>query len=125
MLAVVAARRRSAGLSDAIRHDSLPFAPGGGTDVIARAVAQRLEQRLGKAFVVENRTGAGTVIAAAATAKAAPDGYTLMQATSGTMSMNSTIFKNLTYDPGKDLVPVALTRRHPVHPRGQCEPAGA
>jgi tripartite-type tricarboxylate transporter receptor subunit TctC len=85
-----------------------PFAPGGGTDLIARAVAQRLEQRLGKPFLVENRTGAGTVIAAAATAKAAPDGYTLMQATSGTMSMNSTIFKSLSYDPQKDLVPVAL-----------------
>jgi tripartite-type tricarboxylate transporter receptor subunit TctC len=85
-----------------------PFAPGGGTDLIARAVAQRLEQRLGKSFVVENRTGAGTVIAAAATAKATPDGYTLMQATSGTMAMNGTIFKNLSYDPEKDLVPVSL-----------------
>ena len=85
-----------------------PFAPGGGTDLIARAVAQGLEQRLGKTFLVENRTGAGTVIAAAATAKAAPDGYTLMQATSGTMSMNPTIFKNLSYDPVKDLTPVAL-----------------
>jgi tripartite-type tricarboxylate transporter receptor subunit TctC len=85
-----------------------PFAPGGGTDLISRAVAQRLEQRLGKPFVVENRTGAGTLIAAAATAKAAPDGYTLMQATSGTMSMNQTIFKNLSYEPLKDLTPVAL-----------------
>ena len=66
----------------------VPFAPGGGTDLLARAVAQRLEQRLGKPFVIENRTGAGTVIAAAAAAKAAPDGYTLMQATSGTMAMN-------------------------------------
>ena len=85
-----------------------PFAPGGGTDVLARVVAQQLEKRLGKTFVVENRTGAGTVIAAAATAKAAPDGYTLMQATSGTMSMNPTIFKSLPYEPEKDLVPVAL-----------------
>ena len=85
-----------------------PFAPGGGTDLIARAVAQKLEQRLGKSFVVENRTGAGTVIAAAATAKAAPDGYTLMQATSGTMAMNQTIFKSPPYDPEKDLVPVSL-----------------
>jgi tripartite-type tricarboxylate transporter receptor subunit TctC len=86
----------------------VPFAPGGGTDLIARAVAQKLEQRLGKTFVVENRPGAGTTIAAAATAKAAPDGYTLMQATSGTMAMNPTIFKKLPYQPGKDLVPVAL-----------------
>jgi tripartite-type tricarboxylate transporter receptor subunit TctC len=58
--------------------------------------------------VIENRPGAGTSIAAGATAKAAPDGYTLMQATSGTMSMNPTIFKKLPYQPGKDLVPVAL-----------------
>jgi tripartite-type tricarboxylate transporter receptor subunit TctC len=86
----------------------VPFAPGGGTDLIARTVAAKLEQRLGKPFVIENRPGAGTTIAANATAKAAPDGYTLMQATSGTMSMNPTIFKSLGYEPGKSLVPVAL-----------------
>ena len=98
----------------------VPFAPGGGTDVIARAVGHRLEQRFGKSFVIENRPGAGTTIAAGATAKAAPDGYTLMQATSGTMSMNPTIFKKLPYEPGKDLVPVALIAGVPfilvVHP---------
>ena len=86
----------------------VPFAPGGGTDLIARTVARGLEQRLGKTFVIENRPGAGTTIAAAATAKAAPDGYTLMQATSGTMSMNPTTFKKLSYEPDKDLVPVSL-----------------
>src|SRR5215216_1970873 len=79
----------------------VPFAPGGGTDLIARTVAQKLEQRLGKSFVIENRLGAGTVVAASATAKAAPDGYTLMQATSGTLSMNPTIFKSLPYQPNK------------------------
>jgi tripartite-type tricarboxylate transporter receptor subunit TctC len=98
----------------------VPFAPGGGTDLIARAVGQKLEQRLGESFVIENRPGAGTTIAAGATAKAAPDGYTLMQATSGTMSMNPTIFKKLPYEPGKDLVPVALIAGVPfvlvVHP---------
>jgi tripartite-type tricarboxylate transporter receptor subunit TctC len=86
----------------------VPFAPGGGTDLIARAVAQKLEQRLGQSFVIENRPGAGTSIAAGATARATPDGYTLMQATSGTMSMNPTIYKSLPYTPDKDLVPVAL-----------------
>jgi tripartite-type tricarboxylate transporter receptor subunit TctC len=98
----------------------VPFAPAGGTDVIARAVAQKLEQRLGKTFLIENRPGAGTSIAAAATAKAAPDGHTLMQATSGTMAMNPTIYKSLPYDPDKDLVPVALIAGVPfilvVHP---------
>ena len=86
----------------------VPFAPGGGTDVLARAVAQKLEQRLGKPFVIENRPGAGTVIAAGATAKAAPDGYTLMQATSGTMAMNADHLQKPALHPDKDLVPVAL-----------------
>jgi tripartite-type tricarboxylate transporter receptor subunit TctC len=86
----------------------VPFAPGGGTDLIARTVAQKLEGRLGKSFIIENRPGAGTTIAAGETARADPDGYTLMQATSGTMSMNPTIFKKLPYTPDKDLVPVAL-----------------
>lgn len=86
----------------------VPFTPGGGTDLIARAVGAKLEKKLGKSFVIENRPGAGTTIAANATAKAAPDGYTLMQATSGTMAMNPTIFKKLAYEPDKDLVPVSL-----------------
>jgi len=87
----------------------VPFAPGGGTDLIARTVAQKLEQKFGKSFIIENRPGAGTTIAANATVKAEPDGYTLMQATSGTMSMNPAIFKSLSYEPNKDLVPVALS----------------
>ena len=91
----------------------VPFAPGGGTDILARALAQRLEQRLGKPFLIENRVGAGTVLAAGAAAKAAPDGYTLMQATSGTLAMNGTIFKSLPYDPVRDLVPVALVAAVP------------
>jgi tripartite-type tricarboxylate transporter receptor subunit TctC len=86
----------------------VPFAPGGGTDVLARSVAQQLEKKLGKSFIIENRPGAGTTIAATATARATPDGYTLMQATSGTMAMNPTIFKHLQYTPDKDLVPVSL-----------------
>ncbi len=91
----------------------VPFAAGGGTDILARAVARRLEQRLGKPFVIENRVGAGTVLAAGAAAKATPDGYTLMQATSGTLAMNGTIFKSLPYDPAKDLIPVALVAAVP------------
>ena len=122
-LAVVAAFARPAAAQDYPTRGTtilVPFAPGGGTDVIARAVGQKLEQRLGKPFLVENRPGAGTSIAAGATAKAAPDGYTLMQATSGTMAMNPTIYKSLPYDPDKDLVPVALVAGVPfilvVHP---------
>jgi len=70
----------------------VPFAPGGGTDLIARMVGQKLGERLGKSFIVENRPGAGTWIAAGETAKAAPDGYTLMQATSGISAQRSSQF---------------------------------
>jgi tripartite-type tricarboxylate transporter receptor subunit TctC len=86
----------------------VPFAPGGGTDLLARAYAQILETKYGKSFVVENRPGGGTTIAATATANATPDGYTLMQGTSGTMAMNPIIFKHLSYEPMKSLVPVSL-----------------
>ena len=86
----------------------VPFAPGGGTDLLARAYAQILEKKYGKTFVIENRPGGGTTIAATATANATPDGYTLMQGTSGTMAMNPTIFKHLSYEPLKTLVPVSL-----------------
>jgi len=120
---VVAASSLHAAAEDYPTHSVtilVPFAPGGGTDLIARAVGRKLEERLGHSFIIENRPGAGTTIAAGATAKAAPDGYTLMQATSGTMVMNPTIFKHLPYEPDKDLVPVALVAGVPfvlvVHP---------
>jgi tripartite-type tricarboxylate transporter receptor subunit TctC len=111
-IAALAAMPREAMAQDYPTHTVtilVPFAAGGGTDMIARAIAAKLERRLGQSFIIENRPGAGTAIAAAAAAKAAPDGYTLMQATSGTMSMNPAIFKSLSYEPNKDLVPVALS----------------
>jgi tripartite-type tricarboxylate transporter receptor subunit TctC len=86
----------------------VPFAPGGGTDLLARAYAQILETKDGYTFVIENRPGGGTTIAATAAANATPDGYTLVQGTSGTMAMNPTIFKHLSYEPLKTLVPVSL-----------------
>jgi tripartite-type tricarboxylate transporter receptor subunit TctC len=116
VVAALAALPRAAAAQDYPTHPVtilVPFAPGGGTDILARVIAQKLEPRLGKPFVIENRLGAGTVVAAVATAKAAPDGYTLMQATSGTMAMNGTIFKSLPYDPARDLVPVALVAALP------------
>src|SRR5262249_11649607 len=86
----------------------VPSAPGGGTDILGRLIGQKLSDRFGKPFVVENRPGAGTVTAAVQVAKSPPDGYTIMMATSGTMAMNATLYKKLPYDPGKDLVLVAL-----------------
>ncbi len=91
----------------------VPFAAGGGSDLLARLVAQRLEKRLGRTFVIENRPGGGTTLAAMSVVRAAPDGYTLMQATSSTMAINVTMAKQLPYDPMKDLAPVALLTSSP------------
>ncbi|AMN43183.1 Bug family tripartite tricarboxylate transporter substrate binding protein [Rhodoplanes sp. Z2-YC6860] len=86
----------------------VPYAAGGVTDVLARLVAQKLGERLGKPFLIENKGGAGTIVAAVSTAKSAPDGYTLMMATGSTMSINRTLYKSLPYDPDTDLTPVSL-----------------
>ncbi|MGA7490245.1 MAG: tripartite tricarboxylate transporter substrate-binding protein, partial [Xanthobacteraceae bacterium] len=91
----------------------VPFAPGGGTDILGRLFGQKLSDRFGKPFVIENRPGAGTVTAAVQVAKSEPDGYTIMMATSGTMAMNPTLYKKLPYHPGKDLVLVALAANVP------------
>jgi tripartite-type tricarboxylate transporter receptor subunit TctC len=91
----------------------VPFSAGGGSDLLARLVAQKLEERLGKAFIIENRPGAGTTLAAMQTVRAAPDGYTLMQGTSSTMAINVTMNKKLPYEPLKDLIPVALLSSSP------------
>jgi tripartite-type tricarboxylate transporter receptor subunit TctC len=91
----------------------VPFAAGGGSDLLARLYTQKLEQRLGKAFIIENRPGAGTTIAAMAAVRSTPDGYTLMQATSSTMAINVSMHKKLAYQPLKDLVPVALLSSSP------------
>jgi tripartite-type tricarboxylate transporter receptor subunit TctC len=85
----------------------VPFAPAGGTDILARLLGQKLEQRLGKPFVVENRPGAGTVIATNFVAKSPPDGYTIMMSVSS-LAIDATLYKKLPYDPGKDLALVAL-----------------
>jgi tripartite-type tricarboxylate transporter receptor subunit TctC len=86
----------------------VPYAPGAATDTIARLLAQRLEQRLGKPVIAENRTGAATLIGASYVARAAPDGYTLLHATSTTMAINVRLYKKLPYDPANDFTPVAL-----------------
>src|SRR6476661_4061540 len=91
----------------------VPFAAGGGSDLLARLVAQKLEERLGKPFIIENRPGAATTLAAMQVVRAAPDGYTLMQATSSTMAINVSMSKKLAYEPLKDLVPVALLSSSP------------
>src|ERR1700742_2184947 len=91
----------------------VPFAAGGGSDLLARLVAQKLEEKLGKPFIIENRPGAATTLAAMQVVRAAPDGYTLMQATSSTMAINVSMLKKMAYEPLKDLVPVALLSTSP------------
>jgi tripartite-type tricarboxylate transporter receptor subunit TctC len=86
----------------------VPYAPGGGTETMARLLGRRLEQRLGKPFVIDNRPGAGTAIGATFVAKLPPDGHTILLATSTTMAINVSIYSTLSYDPIKDLMPVAL-----------------
>jgi len=90
----------------------VPFAPAGGTDILTRLLAQKLELRLGKPFVVENRPGAGTLIATNLIAKSPPDGYTIMMAVTS-LAADVTLYKSLPYDPAKDLMLVALIARVP------------
>ena len=84
-----------------------PYAPGGMSSLLGRAIGQRLEQRFGKPFVIENRPGGGTIAGALAVAHAAPDGHTLLMAPDATMATNVTLYKSLPYDPATDFVPLA------------------
>ena len=90
-----------------------PSAPGGMYSILARLIGARLEQRYGRTFVVENRPGASSVTGSVAVVRSAPDGYTLMVATSSTMATNVTLHKNLPYDPLADFIPVALIAMSP------------
>jgi tripartite-type tricarboxylate transporter receptor subunit TctC len=92
---------------------------GGATDIVARLVAARMSESLGQSVVVENRTGAAGSIAAAAVAKAPPDGYTIL-VVSSSYAINPSLYSNLPFDPQKDLAPVSLLAEAPfllvVHP---------
>jgi tripartite-type tricarboxylate transporter receptor subunit TctC len=91
----------------------VPLAPGGSNDILARLVGQRLERKFGKPVIIENRPGAGGITAALGVVRGAPDGYTLITASSTMMSLNITIRKQMPYDPRKDLTPIAMTVRTP------------
>ena len=96
----------------------VPYAPGGGTDILARALAPRVSEALGQTLVIENRPGAGGNIGADAVAKSAPDGYTLLMA-ANTIAINAGLAK-LPFDPLKDFAPVTMLATAPmlllVHP---------
>ena len=86
----------------------VPFPPGGSTDILARALAQKLSEGLAQSVLIDNRPGAGGSIGSEAAAKAAPDGHTLMMGHLGTLAVNPAIYKNLPYDPVKSFAPVSL-----------------
>jgi tripartite-type tricarboxylate transporter receptor subunit TctC len=86
----------------------VPFAAGGTTDILARALAPELQKALGQPFVVDNKPGAGGNTGAAEVAKAAPDGHTLLMGTVGTHAINASLYSRMPYDHVKDFVPVTL-----------------
>ena len=91
----------------------VPFAPGGTTDILARTIGDKLSVVLGQPVIIENKPGAGGGVGAEATAKAAPDGYTIMGGTISTHAINASLYSNLPYDPVRDFVPITLIARVP------------
>jgi tripartite-type tricarboxylate transporter receptor subunit TctC len=91
-----------------------PIAASGMTDIVARQMAQKLQERLGVPVVVDNKPGAGGNIGVEAVVRAAPDGYTLLLAFPGPIVVNPSLYKNLTYDPVRDLAPVSLLTSYPL-----------
>jgi tripartite-type tricarboxylate transporter receptor subunit TctC len=86
----------------------VPLPPGGGADIVARTVAERLSKNLGQQVIVDNRAGGGTVIGAELAARAPPDGYTWLLGTATTHAINASLVRKLPYDPVKDFAPVSL-----------------
>jgi tripartite-type tricarboxylate transporter receptor subunit TctC len=91
----------------------VPFTPGGSTDILARAIGERLQDALGQPFVIENRPGAGGSIGASEVARATPDGYTLLMGHIGTLAVNPSLYRDLPYDPRTSFAAVALVARVP------------
>jgi tripartite-type tricarboxylate transporter receptor subunit TctC len=92
----------------------VPFPPGGGTDIIAREVTQKLTTQLGWTFVIENKPGTGGNLGIDAVAKAAPDGYTLGLGQTSNLAINPTLYSKMPYDAVKDLAPVGLVASAPL-----------
>jgi len=86
----------------------VPFAPGGTTDILARAIAPELSKAFGQPFIIDNRAGAGGNLGADIVAKAPADGYTLLMGTVGTQAINKSLYARLPYDPQRDFSPITL-----------------
>ena len=98
----------------------VPFPPGGPTDILSRIVGQKLAEQLGRQVVIDNRGGAGAIIGTELAAKSDPDGYTVLMATNGSLTINPYVYANLPYDSIKDFAPISLIASAPsilvVHP---------
>jgi tripartite-type tricarboxylate transporter receptor subunit TctC len=92
----------------------VPFPPGGGTDILARLIANKLTETAGWQIVVDNRGGAGGNIGLQAAAQAAPDGYTMVMGQTSNLAINPSLYSKLPYDPVRDFVPVSLVSASPV-----------
>ena len=110
LLPAVSAGPAQASYPDRIVRIVVPFPPGGGTDVIARTLAQEMAKDIGASIIIENKPGAGTIIGTQAVAGSAPDGYTLLMGTFAN-AVNPSLNPKLPYNPHKDFAPVALVAR--------------
>src|ERR1700722_14212866 len=95
-------------------HIIVGFTPGGGNDIIARIVGQKLSESLGQPVVIENKPGGGAIVATEYVAKSAPDGYTLLIGASGAMAINPAVYAKLPYDPVKDFIPITELGSFPL-----------
>ena len=86
----------------------VPFPPGGATDVVARVLAERMQASLGQAVTVENRTGAGGNVGVENVVRSAPDGYSILMGTTGTLTINPHLYSNMGFNPATDLAPVSM-----------------
>ncbi|MPS27699.1 tripartite tricarboxylate transporter substrate binding protein [Pigmentiphaga sp.] len=92
----------------------VPYAVGGGSDFLARTIGAQLSEIVKQPVVVDNKPGGNTAIGAVETARAAPDGYTVLSADNGTLVFNPALYKNLSYNPSRDLAPVTLMGKFPM-----------
>jgi hypothetical protein len=92
----------------------VPFPPGGGTDIIAREVSQKVAAATGWTFVIDNKPGAGGNLGVDAAAKSLPDGYTLVLGQTSNLAINPTLYAKMPYDSQKDLAPIVLVANAPL-----------
>jgi len=107
MLSCIVPGAATAGYPEHLIRLVVPFPPGGGADNLARTIMPRVQALLGKQILIDNRPGAGGNLGAEFVARSAPDGYTLLYGTNGTLAINATLYRNLRFDPVKDFAPVS------------------